>query len=180
MKQNKLINFRLLLETFLLYIASLSLGLFINHHIVSQGFDGSLIIKIKNHLKSELEEKVQNADSVNEKKKIIIIHAQQAKDFCDNGQSLFVDARPAHAYVKGHIHGAINITEQTLDDYIFDLMDKAGGNRIILYCENPECPQAMELAELLVENDISPVFVYPGGWDQWVERGYPTSLGTEP
>jgi rhodanese-related sulfurtransferase len=180
MQWNKSSVLRLFLETALLCFLGFGLGLIINYQIVSQGVDGSLTAEIKETLKNQIEEKARKPDPESGAANIIILDHQQAKDLCENGQALFVDARPAGAYAEGHIQGAINITEQTLDDHLFDLMDMVKETRIIIYCTNPECPQAMELAELLAENDIRPAYVYTGGWDQWVEMGYPATNGEGP
>lgn len=180
MKRNKPFSSRTLIETALLCCIGFGMGLIINHTFVSQGLDGSLIAQIKSRLQQQVEEKARDTATPDGDAAIIIIKVAEAKDLCDSAQAFFIDARPPHVFAAGHIQGAINITEQTLDDNLFDLMDRASQTKIVLYCTGPECPEAMELAELIVENDIKPVYVYTGGWLQWQEKGFPVSYGESP
>lgn len=169
--------YRLILETVLLCIVGLGMGLVINRHIVAQGFDGSLVEAIKQTLQNKITEKAQPAGAAAPTGNIIMMSVEQAKELCDSGRSLFIDARAPDAYEAGHISGAVNITEQTLEDHVFALMDKVRESRVIIYCSSAECPQSMELAELLIENDIKPVYVFSGGLDQWQKMGYPVVRG---
>ena len=169
--------FRLFLETALLCFVSLGFGLFINHEIVSRGFDGSLIVKIKSHLEKQIKEKAQKPNLDKKTAKIIFIDVQQAKDLCDSGQAYFIDSRTSGAYRDGHIHGAINITDQNLDEHFLDLMDSIQQTKIVIYCSGVDCPQATELAELMVENDLWPIYIYNGGWERWEEMDYPACIG---
>jgi len=169
--------YRLILETALLCIVGLGTGLAVNRHIAVQGFDGSLVEAIKQTLQNKIKEKARPASEVAPAGDIIFMGVEQAKELCDSNRSLFIDARAPEAYEAGHIYGAVNITEQTIEDHIFELMDKARESKVIIYCSGPECPQAIELAELLIENDIKPIHVYSGGWDQWQKLGYPVVKG---
>jgi len=168
---------RLLLETVLLCALGLGTGLAVNRHIVVQGFNGSLTEAIKKTLQERIQEKARPANPTAQGGSILFMIVEQAKELCDSGHSLFIDARAPEAYEAGHIYGAVNITEQTVEDHIFELMDKARESEVIIYCSGPECPQAIELAELLIENDIKPIHVYSGGLDQWQKMGYPVVRG---
>jgi len=166
-----------MIEAVCICLAALMAGLVINHSVVSRSFDGSLIASIKAFLENDV------ADDINQSGNgsgIFILDSEGAKRAFDGGDALFIDARPTHSYNEGHIPGAVNITEQTLDLFLVDVIETARETAVIAYCTGPECPQAKELAELLVENEITPVYVYTGGWDEWEKHAYPAATGEEP
>lgn len=180
MLNDNLFSRSLVIQTVLFVAVTFGLGLAVNYRLVARGFDGSLVMGIKELLREQIEATARSSASDSREQQIIIMDLPETKAFFDSRQALFVDARPAGAYGAGHIAGAFNINEQNFDEYLFDLADPARQTRIIVYCTNPQCPQALELAELLVEHDIRPVHLYPGGWEEWSARALPAAEGREP
>ncbi len=175
----KLPGKKIFFESILLCIIGFGVGFVINRQVVTDSFNGSLVTAIKQQLQEEIAQKAGQSQSEDGRQAIVIIDAEKAKAWFDDGQDLFIDARPDYQYEAGHIAGSVNIIGNTLEDRLDELMDRASGGRLIVYCVGPECPEAVELADLMVEFDLKPVYVYTGGWEQWSQLGYPSETGKE-
>jgi len=93
----------------------------------------------------------------------------------------FLDARSPELYSQGHIAGALNLPREHLEEYrdkVVPYLEE--GKLIVIYCDNEECPSAVELAEALLAEGFRRIAVFEGGWDEWAESGYPTTTGSEP
>ncbi len=164
---------RTLAHAAVLFCAAFGIGLLFHHNLVAQGFTGALTLKIKNRLQQNVNQEIASPAADNQTAGIIPIHDRRAKRWWDNGTALFIDARPERMYKQGHIPGALNVNEANLEDHFFFIMDCAEESRLIIYCAGPACPEAAHLAHVLVEQEITPVYVFTGGWDVWTENGYP-------
>ncbi len=101
----------------------------------------------------------------------------------ETGAYLFVDARNDHLYEEGHIPGAVQCDHYRLNDYIDDVLPPARQvEKVIVYCNGGDCEDSIFMCGDLVENDIpfERVYLYPGGWKQWVKNGMPVVKGKEP
>ncbi|MGD2110793.1 MAG: rhodanese-like domain-containing protein [Phycisphaerae bacterium] len=97
------------------------------------------------------------------------------------GANLFVDARNDALYAEGHIPGALLADHWKLDEYIDTVLNyAAGAEKIIVYCKGGDCEDSQLVCGDLVEFEIEydKVFLYPGGLDEWRQRGMPVDKGT--
>ena len=89
----------------------------------------------------------------------------------EHNTDLAIDARADFQYAFGHIPGALNIPFDTenLSEQISQrsLQDRP----LIVYCSSADCPAAERLAARLVATGCCFVRLYPGGWDDWLDRG---------
>lgn len=92
----------------------------------------------------------------------------------------FLDARSTDLYTEGHIAGALNLPYEHLQDYCDDFVPSLDKKKlIVIYCDNKECPLSLDLAEALLAVEFRRIAVFEGGWDEWVESGYPIATGEE-
>jgi ArsR family transcriptional regulator len=85
----------------------------------------------------------------------------------------FVDVRTEEEFEIDHLPGAISIplfvyykTPELLEE-----LDKQ--HLYILYCFDPECPEAASLAKEMMNQHFTEVLVLAGGFSGWLEMGFP-------
>ena len=96
------------------------------------------------------------------------------------GQAVFIDARSREKYRKGHIPGAISVPVNNIQPENIDLQHLDPGQKIIVYCDDPDCLLSMELAAILEHKGFMNVYFFTGGWEEWKEAGYQMSRGNKP
>lgn len=83
-----------------------------------------------------------------------------------------VDALPPISYAHSHLPGAVNLPPSRVDaEAARRLPDRHA--EIVVYCANPDCEDSIATAERLVALGYSNVRHYPGGKNEWRERGFP-------
>lgn len=102
---------------------------------------------------------------------IEIINLEIAKKFFyDN--VLFIDARDNTSYMEGHITGAISsINHNEMVDIIFN--NHGFNEPFVIYCDNEECGFSEDLAYQLQAEGFSKIYVFSGGWNQWLVAKLP-------
>lgn len=102
---------------------------------------------------------------------IEIINLKIAKKFFyDN--VLFIDARDNTSYMEGHITGAISsINHNEMVDIIFN--NHGFNEPFVIYCDNEECGFSEDLAYELQAEGFSKIYVFSGGWNQWLVAKLP-------
>ncbi|AFH49480.1 Rhodanese domain protein [Ignavibacterium album JCM 16511] len=89
----------------------------------------------------------------------------------------FIDARMPDEYNEGHIKGAINIPFDGDESYRDILKTISKDELLVTYCSGTECDLSILLGDELFEKGYKRVYIFFGGWNDWVERGYPISKG---
>jgi rhodanese-related sulfurtransferase len=88
--------------------------------------------------------------------------------------AVFMDARPAAEYRRGHIHGALNLPWQDVDRLFFEATATVSPDTpIITYCDGETCSQSYDLAIFLRDMGFVNVKVLVNGWTVWKEAGLP-------
>ena len=102
---------------------------------------------------------------------------QQAYALHQQGETIFIDARPPAEYRELHIEGAINLTADELnaikDAELFKRLNPP--RLMIVYCAH-EDHASLQVAELLQNRGFSQVAVFLGGFRAWDEAGYPVDV----
>lgn len=102
---------------------------------------------------------------------IEIINLEIAKKFFYD-DVLFVDARDNTSYMEGHITGAISpIPHDKMVDNIFN--NHGFNEPFVIYCDNEECGFSEDLAYQLQAEGFSKIYVFSGGWNQWLVAKLP-------
>jgi len=101
----------------------------------------------------------------------------------NEGNVLFLDARPFEQYAEGHIPGSINLSiyDEAGMDLLFKLKDMLdSAPKLVLYCTGISCDLSDILAKKLVEIGIpeTKLIVFKGGMEAWKQARYPVSTDT--
>lgn len=87
--------------------------------------------------------------------------------------TIFIDSRSKEEYAEGHIKGSINIPFYESDKYE-DVLNRIDKNELLVtYCSGKECDTSILHGEELFDKGYKRVYIFPGGWDDWVDAGYP-------
>ena len=104
--------------------------------------------------------------------KIAVIPLSVAREKFSSKSSVFIDARSARDFAKGHIPGALSIPFEQLDDYypaIDDLI--SSGRELVVYCKNRECDDALLLVSELHKMGCTKAVLYIDGFEAWEKYG---------
>ena len=119
-------------------------------------------------------EKIEEIEQINEKMSNPIIREISidiAKDLFDQNM-LFVDARSEEYYLEGHIPKAV--CNDNLDSLITKIEKQVAiDDGFVVYCSDDDCGSSEELAYLLQEQGFSNIYLFKGGWKQWVDNNLP-------
>jgi 3-mercaptopyruvate sulfurtransferase SseA len=118
--------------------------------------------------------KIEDIDQINEKMSDPIIQKISidiAKSMFDQNM-LFVDARSEEYYLQGHIPKAV--CNDNLDSLITKIDKRVAiDDGFVVYCSDDDCGSSEELAYLLQEQGFSNIYLFNGGWKQWVDNNLP-------
>ena len=118
--------------------------------------------------------KIEDIGQINEKMSNPIIREISidiAKNLFDQNM-LFVDARSEEYYLEGHIPKAV--CNDNLDSLITKIEKQVAiDDGFVVYCSDDDCGSSEELAYLLQEQGFSNIYLFNGGWKQWVDNNLP-------
>ena len=84
------------------------------------------------------------------------------------------------AYAHSHLPSAINMPPSAVDSARLAKRIPDKNTEIIVYCANPNCDDSVVTAERLQELGYTNVRHYPGGKDEWRDRGLPLERAGRP
>ena len=88
---------------------------------------------------------------------------------------LFIDARAEEYYLEGHIPNSIcNDNFESLVYQIEDFITYK--NSFVVYCSDDDCGSSEDLAYQLQEQGFTNIYLFKGGWKQWVENDLPMEV----
>jgi rhodanese-related sulfurtransferase len=103
-----------------------------------------------------------------------------AKALFDKNAAIFLDGRPAVDYEVEHIQGAVSLFTEDVDNLCAKVLGNVPKDKVIVtYCSDPECVEAMKLADALVAKGFTKVVILLEGLPGWKEAGYPTAKAKE-
>jgi rhodanese-related sulfurtransferase len=85
----------------------------------------------------------------------------------------FVDARDESDYLTGHITNSINIPFDDFDNHQQKLEQLSKEKPLVIYCAGTDCDLSILLGNLLFEKGYKQVYVFFGGWLEWLNADYP-------
>lgn len=98
------------------------------------------------------------------------ISLDTVKILLQNKRVLFLDARPANAYVRGRIPGAVNFPEEDFDQRIKAFKDTVPLDRpLATYCSGVECQASELLSKELLKAGYKSIHWFSGGWYEWTQ-----------
>jgi len=93
-----------------------------------------------------------------------------------NANGKFIDAREAFDYEEGHITGAINIPYYEFEEYKNKLENLSKDEPVVTYCSGTDCDLSILLGNQLSSMGYKKVFIFFGGWPEWIDANYPVTL----
>jgi rhodanese-related sulfurtransferase len=90
----------------------------------------------------------------------------------------FIDARMPDDYQAGHIKGAYNIPFDGDEKYREILNNFSKDEILVVYCSGTDCDLSIYLGREIFEKGFERVYVFFGGWNEWLEKNYPIDRGT--
>jgi rhodanese-related sulfurtransferase len=91
----------------------------------------------------------------------------------------FVDARDEADYLAGHISKSINIPFDDFDNHKQKLEQLSKEKPMVIYCAGTDCDLSILLGNLLFEQGYKQVYVFFGGWLEWLNSNYPVENSSE-
>jgi adenylate cyclase len=95
-----------------------------------------------------------------------------AKAMRDRGV-VFVDARAANDFARGHIPGAVNLNVQTVLSRETLAPVAAKDQEVVFFCHGKYCPDSAIASAKAVIWGYTHVYYFAGGYPAWKEAGYP-------
>lgn len=105
------------------------------------------------------------------KRRAFPIGVDELKDLMKKSKKcLLVDARPVEFYDRGHIPGAVSITEEDVE-WLANKYDR--DTEIITYCSSIFCKNSIMAAVQFIKMGFKYVYDYGPGMIDWLQKGYP-------
>jgi rhodanese-related sulfurtransferase len=92
-----------------------------------------------------------------------------------NAGVLFLDARPIEEFNEGHIKGAVTLPYYS-EDHETTLSRISKNDPVVVYCSGTDCDLSVMMGNKLHKMGYEKVFVFFGGWDEWLNKNYPVEL----
>ena len=108
-----------------------------------------------------------------------IVSPGAARRLFEEGDYVFVDARPTVEYLAGHIEGALSLSTSHFDELYHELTLWSGGQPLLVYGSGAEVPVADDLARRLGEAGEEQVVIMTAGFEAWESRSYPIERGAD-
>jgi rhodanese-related sulfurtransferase len=103
------------------------------------------------------------------------INADELKVMLDKQTKMvLVDARPGPEYGDGHIPKAVNIPPEKVE-VIGTLLPKYKKTPIVFYCRGAGWGLSMQAAVAAEKAGYMDIVLMPGGFPEWVSKGYKTA-----
>ena len=92
-----------------------------------------------------------------------------------NSELVVIDARKSSDREKGYIEGSIGLpdTETTPESLASNVPAKDAA--VVFYCNGVKCGRSVKSAKNAVAWGYTKVYWFRGGWEEWMEKGYPVT-----
>ena len=88
---------------------------------------------------------------------------------------LFIDARAEEYYLEGHIPNSI--CNDDFDSLVYQIEGFITyNNGFVVYCSDDDCGSSEDLAYQLQDQGFTNIYLFKGGWKQWVENDLPMEI----
>ncbi|MCA1960864.1 MAG: rhodanese-like domain-containing protein [Desulfomonile sp.] len=112
--------------------------------------------------------------------KVSLVDEKEARQYFDDGSTVFVDSRKCDDYAKAHVKGAICFPPESAEER-FPATEPLLplDSRIILYCYGPECDMAERVGEFLGRRGYKNMLIMSSGFAAWERAGFPVERSIE-
>ena len=104
------------------------------------------------------------------------ISVQQAATYYAAGTVVFVDVRSGSDFSAGHIAGAVSFTSSDLEQA---LKAAPADGQIVVYSSADKADSALRSAQMFTELGYPNVVALDGGFQAWMQAGYPVESQTQ-
>lgn len=94
-------------------------------------------------------------------------------------EMIIIDSRKRSEFVKGHIEGAINLLNTSLQREDLEMVVPDKMTPVIFYCNGERCLRSSDAVRKAMEWGYRNVFWFRGGWKEWTEKRLPVITETE-
>jgi rhodanese-related sulfurtransferase len=108
-----------------------------------------------------------------------VVFTEGARRLFDEGRYIFVDARDAEHFARGHIEGAFGMPLSEFDALYPELQTWTAGQPLLVYAARERFLVADDLARRLRQEGEPDVVILGSGYEGWTARGYPVETGRE-
>jgi rhodanese-related sulfurtransferase len=127
---------------------------------------------------SDLKKKSEDKDEVIAFAEPKAINIDQAYTLY-NKDIIFIDARDEADFLVGHITNSINIPFDNFDNHKQKLELLSKEKPMVIYCAGTDCDLSILLGNLLFEQGYKQVYIFFGGWNEWLNAKYPVENSSE-
>ena len=150
-------SLRIFLDALLLAALGATLGLAVNHRLVSDAFSGKLVAA------------PVVADTIARMPQPVLL--AEVRELARAG-AVLIDARDDTLYAEGHLPGAISLPLGEVEARLPGFRHKIDGGKILItYCNGYGCPDSFDLGVLLIKEGYRDVRVFEGGLPEWRDAG---------
>lgn len=86
---------------------------------------------------------------------------------------LIVDSRKKSEYSKGHIEGAVNMLNTSMQREALEALCPNKATPIVFYCNGIHCLRSSDAIHKAVEWGYTNIFWFRGGWKEWTDKRLP-------
>lgn len=116
-----------------------------------------------------------------------VVSAEDFRDWAEllnepEGDVVFLDARRRSLYERGHVPGAYCLPRNDAATLEAVLPAIQRASVIVIYCQGGNCEDSIFTAEdLIYRHAVDPalIYIYEGGWEEWVARNGAQQKGAE-
>lgn len=157
---------QILCEALLLAALGASIGLAVNHRLVSDAFAGRLAAPVPAAV----------ATAAPLPQPVLLAEVRELA----SAGALLVDARDSALYADGHLAGAWSLPLGEVESRLADFRQRFAPDRtLVLYCNGYGCPDSFDLGVRLITAGYRDVRVFEGGFPEWRDAGLPVAKGAQ-
>lgn len=160
---------RTLAEMAVIFLIAAAMGIAWNHKLLRRAWTDNAPGSAPTDAATQLEAKVP-----------LPLGLIQVKELYERREAIFVDARDEKTFAAGHITGAVTLplgkTESGLPKFRGDV---PVGQPLVVYCNGYDCHDSRDLATRLLAAGYRTVYVFEGGYPEWRDAGYPTTVAKQ-
>ncbi len=100
------------------------------------------------------------------------LNADDVMKHIEEGSAIIVDARETKYFEEGRLPGAINLPAHQFGEYFAEIGESLPRDYpLIIYCQGSPCDESLDVLENLKLLEFEKLYLYPGGWQEWTNKG---------
>lgn len=104
----------------------------------------------------------------------VIVSAEQVVELVLSRPGLvIIDSRKKSEFAKGHIEGAVNLLNTSMDPGDMESLCPDKTRSIVFYCNGVRCLRSSDAIQKAMEWGYKNVFWFRGGWKEWTDKRLP-------